>query len=119
MVQLNRIPVLFLFVNPAPLWREDQAGGEPEPKAHRDNTAWYVSIPALGVTVQACDDDGEPIVGYWGWRSCSNWAMGLWNAIQADPKLLVQLRETPEAPLTIDEDDPKIMHKVLMVPSSN
>lgn len=115
MVQLNRIPVLFFFFNPAPLLRRDDEENEDQPEIqHRDNTPWCVVIPALGVTVQAVDNNGDPIVGYWDHNDACDWGVGLWNQLIADPKLLAKLRKSPEAPLEVS-NDPKIMQRTIYV----
>ena len=117
MVKLNRIPVLFFFFNPAPLLllrRDEEENEDQPPVQHRDNTPWCVCIPALGVTVQAVGNDGNPIVGYWDHNDACDWGVALWNQLINDTKLLEKLRKSPEAPLEVSKD-PKIMQRTIFV----
>jgi hypothetical protein len=103
---------LVLFVNPAPLGRDDD-GAEAK---HRDNTEWYVVLPGLGISVQARDLNDEPIIGYWPDHQAVAHAMSLWMQYMSDPELLEEARKNPEFPSHYDEDG-KVMQRTILVPA--
>ncbi len=97
--------------NPAPV-PDDVA---PEGTQTRENTPWFVVLPALGVTVKALHEDDSPIVGYWDDRSAIDYCTELYGTLMADPKLLAEVRQNPEFPITFAEGG-KIMQRTIMVP---
>ncbi len=104
------VQTLALFWNPSAVVHD------PDPdEVHRDNSPWYVVLPALGVTVRAVDPNGEPIVGYWSGKDAIQYALGLWNMLVADPKLLAQARDQVEMPDSVQVGH-KVMQRIISVP---
>lgn len=103
---------LVIFMNPAPL-----ASGEDGADATtRENTPWYVSIPSLGVSVQAQYPDGRPVTGYWEDSDAVAHAFGLWMLFTQDAELLAEARANPEWPEDMSEGN-KTMQRTISVPA--
>lgn len=80
---------MVLIVNSAPLIREQSRD---EYDHHRHNTPWVIAIPALNICVEAVDEDGEPITGYFPDGMAEEYARQLWDRIREEPDLIPELQ---------------------------
>lgn len=85
---------LVFVYNPAPVLDPEEKDKD---QPNRENTAWYISIPSLGICVRAEDPDtGEPIVSYWNLNDALLYASNLYYMLLANPEYLADLRTRPE-----------------------
>jgi hypothetical protein len=108
---------LVFIINPAPFIREDSVE---EGEMHRGNTPWLIHLPALGVTVQALNHNGEPKVGYYDYREAMDHARQIWNRCVEDPSIIEGLRTESASywPGTVHSDG-KIMFRYIDVQPLN